>query len=176
MKDTITKIKVEDIQNLYSNSPLMLVQLHPVTVIFRFSLSASARRRHNNVFRYKTNTTKMTCFLWTDHLINRRDLPSLSLFSLTCFVLIPDFLVTVDQNHNEPQLQERDQHVHHYLRDHISQLAIGWETGTDNEASERSLTGAYFSYISFSSIRPACIEKKIFCNTACNNILYNWRI
>lgn len=119
----------------------------------------------------------MTCFLWTDHLDNRHDLPSLSLFSLTCLVLIPDFLVTVDQNRNEPQLQERDQHVHHYLRDHISQLSIGWETGTDNEASERRLAGAYFSHISFSSIRPACIEKKIFCNTAWNNnILYNWRI
>lgn len=51
----------------------------------------------------------------SDHQDDRHDLPSLSLSSLTCLVLIPNFLVTVDQNHNEPQLQERDQHVHHYL-------------------------------------------------------------
>lgn len=72
------------------------------------------------------------------------DLRCLSLFSFTCLpslVLIPDFLVTVDQNHDEPQLQDNDQHIHHYLRDHVCQLPIGCETGSNNVASDRGLAG-----------------------------------
>lgn len=41
------------------------------------------------------------------------------------FVFLQHLLVAVHQNHNKPQLQNHNQHVHHYLRDHRCELWVG---------------------------------------------------
>lgn len=59
----------------------------------------------------------------------RSDLLGLSsqgLPGLVPLVLVPDLLVAVDQNGDEPQLQPHDQHIHHNLRDHSDQLRTRW--------------------------------------------------
>lgn len=45
--------------------------------------------------------------------------------SFPLFMLFQDLLVAVHQNHNEPQLQNHNQHVHHYLWDHCCELWVG---------------------------------------------------
>lgn len=67
--------------------------------------------------------------------------PCLSLQSFTglpSFMLLRNLLVTVDHHHDEPELQNHDQHVHHNLCDHRCQLTIGWETGTNNAALKKT--------------------------------------